>query len=197
MVYQGLMDDHLTEPAENQAMIDAVLRAIPDQPLPDLGPAVLDRIRVTRPAVAPRPRVRLVDWLWAPRSFSFQFRPAYAFAAAMLLLLGVQTLILRDGGGAQVPTQQVLVQFRLDAPQARAVSLAGEFTKWKPDVVLKRTAPGVWTVVVPLTPGVHDYAFIVDGERWVPDPMAPAIEDGFGGLNSRMAVLAPDAVEAL
>jgi hypothetical protein len=191
------MDDHLTESAEHQAMIDAVLRAIPEQPLPDLGPAVLNRIRVTSPAVAPQPRVRLLDWLWAPRAFSFQFRPAYAFAATIALLLGMQALILSDRGQAPTPVQQVLVQFRLDAPQARAVSLAGEFTKWKPEVILTRTAPGVWTVVVPLTPGVHDYAFIVDGERWVPDPMAPAIEDGFGGLNSRMAVLAPDAVEAL
>jgi hypothetical protein len=39
---------------------------------------------------------------------------------------------------------------------------------------------------------VHDYAFIVDGERWIADPMAPAVADGFGGLNSRIAVLPPD-----
>jgi hypothetical protein len=56
---------------------------------------------------------------------------------------------------------------------------------------MTRTGPGVWTVVVPLEPGIHNYAFIVDGERWVPDPNAPAVDDGFGGMNSRLAVLAP------
>jgi len=93
---------------------------------------------------------------------------------------------------APVAGWQVLVQFRLDAPQASEVALAGEFTEWQPIYPLKRSEPGIWTVVVPLEPGIHDYAFIVDGERWLPDPMAPAVEDGFGGLNSRIAVLTPD-----
>jgi hypothetical protein len=29
----------------------------------------------------------------------------------------------------------------------------------------------------------------------VADPNAPAVDDGFGGLNSRLAVLAPDDAE--
>jgi hypothetical protein len=62
---------------------------------------------------------------------------------------------------------------------------------------MKRTAPGVWTIVVPLAPGVHDYSFIVDGEKWVPDPSAPAMADGFGGVNSRIAVIAPDSRRSL
>jgi len=53
----------------------------------------------------------------------------------------------------------------------------------------------VWTVVVPLEPGIHDYAFVVNGGQWVPDPNAPAFEDGFGGLNSRIAVITPDRAE--
>jgi len=52
-------------------------------------------------------------------------------------------------------------------------------------------------VVVPLSPGVHDYSFIVDGNRWTPDPTAPARADGFGGMNSRIAVLASDGVKSL
>ena len=49
------------------------------------------------------------------------------------------------------------------------------------------------TITVPLTQGVHDYAFVVDGQQWVPDPYAPQINDGFGGTNSRLALLPPDA----
>ena len=39
---------------------------------------------------------------------------------------------------------------------------------------------------------VHDYAFVVDGREWVPDPYAPGIGDGFGGINSRLTLLSPD-----
>ncbi len=31
----------------------------------------------------------------------------------------------------------------------------------------------------------YTYGFVIDGERWVPDPGAPeTVEDGFGGVNS-------------
>jgi len=39
-------------------------------------------------------------------------------------------------------------------------------------------------VTLSLPPGQHQYAFVVDGTRWVPDPTAPAIDDGFGRRNS-------------
>ena len=89
-------------------------------------------------------------------------------------------------------SQQVFTQFVLDAPNASRVAVAGDFSGWKPVHVMTRSEAGVWTVVVPLDPGVHDYAFVVDGERWVRDPAAPAVKDGFGGVNSRVAVLSPD-----
>ena len=31
----------------------------------------------------------------------------------------------------------------------------------------------------------YTYSFVIDGERWVPDPGAPeTVDDGFGGVNS-------------
>ena len=87
---------------------------------------------------------------------------------------------------------QVLIQFHLDAPAAQQVALAGDFTGWQPTYALTRSDNGSWTIVVPMSPGVHEYAFIIDGERWIADPMAPAVEDGFGGQNSKIAVLAAD-----
>jgi 1,4-alpha-glucan branching enzyme len=120
-----------------------------------------------------------------------RWRPAYALPAVAALAL---FLWLDDGQPVPTPVTpaQVLVEFRLSAAQATHVALAGDFTNWKPTYALVRGEPGVWTIVVPLAPGVHDYAFIVDGERWIADPMAPAVADGFGGLNSRIAVLPPD-----
>jgi hypothetical protein len=208
--------DYLTraeaaELAATEAHLRAVLRAVPTAPLPDLAPLVMRRIEAAgaRHAVAaPRaaafhrdlaaaPALALVrsfvEWLWQPRPVSIGWRPAYGLAAAGILALTV--MVGRETVSAPHQTQQVLTQFLLNAPDAQQVSLAGDFTDWQPAHTLTRSEPGVWTVVVPLEPGIHNYAFIVDGERWVADPNAPAVDDGFGGLNSRLAVLAPDEAE--
>jgi 1,4-alpha-glucan branching enzyme len=86
---------------------------------------------------------------------------------------------------------RLFVQFRLQA-EASNVRLAGSFTNWEPAYELHQMAPGVWTITVPLSQGVHDYAFVVDGQQWMPDPYAPRINDGFGGTNSRLTLLLPD-----
>jgi len=179
-----LAPEDLTAPeqstlAEAEAMIDGVLRSVPNRPLPDLGHAVLAQVA--------RNGHRSRRW-----------HPAWSLAAAATIAAvffwsRTQAPVLSP----QSATAQVLVQFKLDAPQAQQVSLAGDFTKWQPAYSLKRSNNGVWTIVVPLNPGVHDYAFVVDGERWVPDPMAPAIADGFGGMNSRLAILAPDNARSM
>ena len=205
---------------EAEARIRAVLRAVPAGPMPDLAPAVMRRIEeadaqraksaaagatpptaarntaLSETAMSPaasRPLEGLrafAGWIWKPRPVALAWRPVYGVAAAALLAL---TLIIgRETASVEPATQQVLTQFLLEAPEAQQVVLAGDFTDWQPVHTLTRTEPGVWSVVVPLAPGVHNYAFIVDGDRWVPDPNAPAVNDGFGGLNSRLAVLAPD-----
>jgi hypothetical protein len=192
--------------AEAETLIDGVVRAVPNPVLPDLGPAVLRRLDAQIPsldiAYTPSAAIRpksLLGWLLSAQPVLVQWRPAYGLgmAAALALLLMFGSLRPPTHSPARplavaTQPQQVLVQFRLDAPQAQKVALAGDFKDWKPAYALRRSEPGVWTVVVPLHPGVHDYAFIVDGQRWVADPMAPAIADGFGGLNSRLAVIAPD-----
>lgn len=187
-----------------ESAIGDVLRAIPVDPTPDLAPAILQRLEArARPAgtdilplavTPPRPRTRrkLTSWLWRPRPLVVGWRPAYTLAAAAVLALVVAAQARRSGPAPVAPSQPVLTQFVLRAPNARSVALAGDFTEWKPVYVMQRAEPGVWTVVVPLNPGVHSYSFVVDGERWVPDPMAPAVDDGFGGMNSRVAVLTPD-----
>ena len=132
-------------------------------------------------------------WLWAPRPV--RLRPVWGVLAATVCSL-VLVLLLREGpapsaDSVAAPTPQVFVQFRLDAPGASAVRLAGNFTGWEPTYQLNQTAPGVWSIMIPLEPGVYDYNFVVNGGEWVPDPVAPAVDDGFGGLNSRLSVLLP------
>jgi 1,4-alpha-glucan branching enzyme len=80
------------------------------------------------------------------------------------------------------------VQFRIRVPDARSVQLAGTFTGWKPEYALQRSENGEWTALVPLRPGVHDYAFVVNGREWIADPNAPQVDDSFGGTNSRISL---------
>ena len=181
--------------AETEEMVRKVLQSIPAEPIPDVSASVLAAIGRTS-AARPSPIRHIRDWLWAPRPVALQWRPAYAFAA--LLALAALPLLRQPAAPvAPAARQQVLVQFRFDAPTARQVQLAGNFTDWKASVPLKRTAAGTWTVVVPLDPGVHNYSFVVDGREWVADPMAPAVADGFGGENSQLAVLTPDGARSL
>ena len=68
---------------------------------------------------------------------------------------------------ATTPTRQT---FRITAPTAMSVMLAGDFTHWHRHSVSMRKGPdGVWTAIVELLPGSHSYRFIVDGE-WRDDP---------------------------
>ena len=150
---------------------------------------------------------RSAQTLWAVHEMHLRWRPAYPLAAAAVLaaVIAIQTVRVtgtRDaevaGTGAQTAVTAVrnavapvYVQFRLHMAAAKQVALAGSFSDWQPAYALQQVAEGVWTVVLPITPGVHDYAFVVDGEQWVPDPYAPQVDDGFGGANSRLTVLAP------
>jgi hypothetical protein len=192
------------EVAEAESQIAAVLRAVPVEPLPALAPAVLERIRrgssrarapIDAPRLSETPAARrhVADWLWRPRPISITWRPVYALAAAVMFVAIFAADSLRPRRAVVAArSQQVFTQFVLSAPDAKRVAVAGDFSSWQAVNVMTRSEAGVWTVVVPLDPGVHDYAFVVDGERWVPDPAAPAVKDGFGGVNSRVAVLSPD-----
>jgi len=92
---------------------------------------------------------------------------------------------------APSPNVGEVVQFVLVAPQAATVALVGDFNDWDPArTPLHVTAGGgVWSVNLPLRRGPHQYAFVVDGKEWRPDPTAPrAVTDDFGAPNSVIIV---------
>lgn len=56
------------------------------------------------------------------------------------------------------------VNFICHAPQARAVSLVGDFNKWNPTThPMKQMPDRSWLLNVELKHGHHRYAFLVDG----------------------------------
>ncbi len=112
---------------------------------------------------------------------------------AFLLLAALFASVFLAGRGAvqtaapeQGKAQAVMVAFRLQAPGAQSVALAGEFNKWmKNEILLTRTDTGEWYVEVPLRAGTYAYMFVIDGRTWMPDPSADAYrDDGFGSRNS-------------
>lgn len=162
---------------------------------------------------------RVLGWLLRPRPVQFSLRPAHGLVAAAAV--GAVLFALPEGPAdtpgasssaltgsspatglpspaarshaseADPAPHRVLVHFHLDAPGATSVRLAGDFTDWQPSYEMRQVTPGVWSLVVPLEPGVHDYGFVVDEGQWRTDPQAPSVADGFGGRNSRLALLAP------
>jgi hypothetical protein len=83
-----------------------------------------------------------------------------------------------------------VVRFVFVEPRASRVELVGDFNAWARGITeLQRTgAPGVWEVSVPLSPGRHEYAFIINGSRWVADPLAVKSSDDFGTESSVIRV---------
>jgi Carbohydrate-binding module 48 (Isoamylase N-terminal domain) len=84
----------------------------------------------------------------------------------------------------------VSTQFVLDRADARSVSLVGDFNDWQGGATpLTRLDSGLWTVSVPLTPGRHVYAFLVDGTLLVADPCAPQAGDADYGREGSVVMV--------
>ena len=87
-----------------------------------------------------------------------------------------------------------VVRFELSAPTASRVVLVGSFNQWNPVATpLQRdSSTGKWIVSLPLPPGRHVYAFVVDDSVWMRDPRSPEASDAdFGRPGSVLLVGQP------
>ena len=75
-------------------------------------------------------------------------------------------------------------EFKLYAPAANKVVVAGSFNKWDTKKLLaKKDSKGNWVAKVALKPGRHEYKFIVD-ENWTNDPRCTTcVTNTFGSHN--------------
>lgn len=122
--------------------------------------------------------------LWARLRESFTIqgvkRPALAFTVVAAISLGVGIFLgmqlsgpligLGEGGG---------VWFVVAYPEAESVTVAGDFSNWE-EIPLKRGRDGIWVLRLELPPGRYEYAFKVDGKKWVPDPRADEYVKSYG-----------------
>lgn len=83
--------------------------------------------------------------------------------------------------------EEVMLRFVYIDNEANSVAVAGDFSDWKPIELNNHQVNGeqVWSGMVSMSRGEHNYMFIKDGSEWVTDPMAPVTrEDGFGNKNA-------------
>ncbi len=77
----------------------------------------------------------------------------------------------------------------------KRVSLAGSFNNWNKDAdPLKLDSDGkTWRISKSFAPGKYQYKFVLDGEKWVTDPLAKSNEnDGNGNINSVLILMPSD-----
>ncbi|HEV2641546.1 MAG TPA: isoamylase early set domain-containing protein [Candidatus Elarobacter sp.] len=171
---------------------------------------------VRREHVASLSRPPLTMWR-RPRTVAMPAPMWVAIAAGFAGIVSLATLSVarmsRDHGSSatlaheETPTRQppvrlasttpapatdtvYLVRFVLVDARAHTVSLLGDFNAWAKHATPLTVAakPGVWSAQVALAPGRHEYAFLVDGKRWVADPAAEHHVDDFGTQSSVVAV---------
>jgi hypothetical protein len=101
--------------------------------------------------------------------------------------------VVRESRGAiQAPDDRGDVVFRIHAPDASNVTVAGSFNEWDSAATpLRKIADGWWEARVALSPGSYEYAYIIDGKFTTPPEAIVTVEDGFGGRNGVLEVLPP------
>lgn len=88
--------------------------------------------------------------------------------------------------------EDIAVAFRLRAPDARLVTVAGDFNDWKPETLeMHRTDDGLWTARTALPPGRYAYMYVVDGQWITPPDARRTQDDGFGARNGVLDLLEP------
>ncbi|HEY2374658.1 MAG TPA: isoamylase early set domain-containing protein [Gemmatimonadaceae bacterium] len=175
-----------------------------------VDPTAVERV-MARVRLETRPTVRFARWRWLiePRSLPLSPIVGAALAAG---LIGVGAFVGHfaiDRGGLietgrpgvvvdrrpPLALHDTVIKFVLVAPHASTVSVVGDFNNWDAQATPMTRTPtgGTWSVAIPLQPGRHIYAFVVNGAngttQWVADPTAPlAPEDGLGAPNSVVLV---------
>ncbi|MBA4419392.1 MAG: glycoside hydrolase [Syntrophus sp. (in: bacteria)] len=88
------------------------------------------------------------------------------------------------------------VTFKLHAPEAQRVFVAGSFNNWNMESLPlkedKKSGDDVWQRIIYLEPGEYTYRFIVDGS-WCDDPNCPEwLGNEFGTCDSILRIQGDD-----
>jgi len=182
---QGAKGDVLLD--EELKIAHRVKRMAYLDPPASLLPSVMDAIRKRRFSWY----ARICKWARSPRSITFT--PLQVAASAIVLILCTTFMLTQFTRNNQpVPIQpgydRIPVRFSLNLADARSVAVIGSFNQWRPqgfEMQGGEDKQGAWTLTLDLPEGRYEYAFLIDGNRVVPDPRASLFQnDGFGNRNA-------------
>ena len=194
-------------PPETSAFAERVAAHLrrPERLDPTFDDRLMRRVEVEAPALYSGNRPNSARWWKTERVIRLSPLATLALAAGISMFVALSTIavgsrvwrqpgapaVAAAGNRMAVRSDTVnLVRFVFVDSNARKVELVGDFNEWaKGTTELKPSgAPGVWTVSVPLSPGRHEYAFIINGSRWVADPLAVKSSDDFDTESSVIRV---------
>jgi len=192
-----------TPSAEDAAFVTRIaahLRA-PESAHPSFEKRLMDKVRFEGASLYPLASSASSTWWRKEWVIRLSPRVGIAIAAGISAIIALSAVAVgaRRAARAQ-PSESAQVGQARDAVQpvrfvfvdsgASSVALVGDFNEWTRGATeLKPSgAPGVWSVSVQLTPCRHEYAFIVNGTRWVADPLAVKSSDDFGTESSVIRV---------
>ena len=121
----------------------------------------------------------------------FSFRLAGVAAAAALIVFFAFTFIFNTPDTYPICSAEVKFSLKINDNKAHTVAVAGDFNGWNPQANLLEDleGDGIWTGTLKLEPGRYEYMFVLDGEKWFPDPNALRyVKDGFGNRNAILEI---------
>lgn len=190
-----MMDSH----DETHPRLIEAIELLKSTPRISVADRVMAEIRQLPPHPDARGATRLGRWLTRPHAVTFRLRPAWTLAlaaglAAILLIpSGPPGQLIRPGA------TEGIAQFVGHFPGAHSVEVVGSFNDWSRGMLHLRDDDhdGIWHGNVVLPAGQHEYMFVVDGDRWVTDPLAGRfVDDGFGaGQENSVLIVRPAAAQ--
>jgi len=125
------------------------------------------------------------------RESIFSFRLAGIAVTAALIVFFTFTFIFNTPDTYPICSAEVQFSLKINDSKAHTVAIAGDFNNWDPqaNILEDPEGDGIWTGTLNLEPGRYEYMFIMDGEKWFPDPNALRyVKDGFGNKNAILEI---------
>ena len=176
----------MKEEKEFRDLVEMIMRMPEEQPPPGFADSVVSSLQPKKLSLWKK----LYRKALTPRTITFipaKLLPAVAVSLALFLALLFNNYPIHR---SQVETgnyRLVPIILTLNKPIANKIYAIGSFNGWNPEsheMVIDKES-NEWVLKIMLPPGWHEYAFLIDGERVVPDPKAVFTrQDGFGSYNS-------------
>lgn len=111
---------------------------------------------------------------------------------AVIFLVFAFNFIFKPGEITPLCSAEVQFSLRVaDNQQIHTIAIAGDFNNWNPqaNILQDPDGDGIWTATLKVPPGRYEYMFVLNGEKWLPDPNALRyVKDGFGNRNAILEV---------